>query len=124
MKQLSTLILFGLFLVFSNCKDKTEDPVTTPPITTKTLDKTQLTDKHWKTDQGTAISHYFRSDGNFCTPNGDIIVGTWQWLNNSDSLEIVKPSTTGRSVWYVEYCTATEMKMKLDKSQYKIYTKQ
>jgi len=110
--------------VFTNCKDKTEDPTSTPPGTGKTLDKTELTNKHWKTDQGTAISHYFRSDGNFCTPNGDIIIGTWQWLNNSDSLEIIKPGTTGRSVWYVEYCTATEMKMKLDKSQWKIYAKQ
>jgi hypothetical protein len=58
------------------------------------------------------FGHYFGSDGKYYLPDGVTEYGTWMWLNNSDSMEIDKPSTTGKSVWYVEYCTETELKMR------------
>lgn len=119
MKKIVSITLLALTLALVNCKNKsTEDP------TPKTLNKSLMVNKSWKGTIGTAeIMHYFRSDGKYCLPDGVSEEGTWQWLNNSDSLEVVE-TTFGRSVWYVEYCTDTEMKMKVSKGDYKIYTKQ
>ncbi len=119
MKKLFAISLFLLTLALVNCKDESTDD----PTPAKTLNKSLITDKYWKTATGTPLDHYLRKDGKLCSPDGQMVFGTWMWLNNSDSLEEVD-ATLGRTVWYVEYCTDTEMKMKLSKSDWKIYTKQ
>lgn len=122
MNKLIAITLVALTLAFVNCKDKTTD---TDPTPAKTLDKSLFTNKYWKMVQGAnSISHYFRNDGKYCSPDGQMVLGTWQWLNNSDSLETDEPSF-GKTTLYVEYCTETEMKMKItSKGDWKIYTKQ
>ena len=121
MKKLFAISLFMLTLALVNCKDKSTDD----PTPAKTLNKSLFTNKHWNVVQGSnSISHYYRNDGNYCSTDGQLVLGTWQWLNNSDSLETVEPSF-GRAVLYVEYCTDTEMKMKISNTgAWKIYTKQ
>ncbi len=119
MKKILAITLLALTLALVNCKDKsTEDPAPA-----KTLNKSLMVNKYWKTTTGVPLDHYFRSDGNICSSDGQMVFGTWAWLNNSDSLEKVYTSS-GRSVWYAEYCTDTELKMKVSKGDWKIYTKQ
>ena len=118
MKKVLAITLMALTLALVNCKDKTtEDPAP------KTLNKSLMVNKYWKTTTGVPLDHYFRSDGKICSSDGQMVFGTWAWLNNSDSLEKVD-ATLGSSVWYAEYCTDTELKMKVSKGDYKIYTKQ
>ena len=109
----------ALTLALVNCKDNS----TNDPAPSKTLSKSLIVNKYWKTTSGVPLDHYFRSDGKICSSDGQMVFGTWAWLNNSDSLEKVD-ATLGRSVWYAEYCTDTELKMKLSKSVWFIYTKQ
>lgn len=68
---------------------------------TKTVNKALLTDKNWYFNGDDF--HYFYSTGKY---NSD---GTWRWLNNSDSMEIVDPGL-GTYVYYFDYITETEMK--------------
>jgi hypothetical protein len=67
----------------------------------KTVNKDLLTDKNWYLNG--ADYHYFHSSGKY---NSN---GTWRWLNESDSMEILDPGSP-RSVYYFEYITETEMK--------------
>ena len=118
MKKLLALTLVALSLILVNCKDKTDDPEAE-----KTLNKSLITNKYWKNPDG-QFTNYFRSDGKYCSPNGTTELGTWQWLNNSDSLEIDYDALPDR-IWYVKYCTDTEMSAKLGKnSSHTIFTKQ
>lgn len=119
MKKVLAITLLAFTLALVNCKDKsTEDPAH------ETLNKSLMVNKYWKTTSGITLSHYFRSDGKYCLPDGVSEEGTWKWLNNSDSLEIVE-TTFGRGVWYAEYCSETELKLRLsgNKNGY-IFTKQ
>ena len=119
MKKVLAITLLALTLALVNCKDNS----TTDP-TPKTLNKILMVNKYWKTTAAPILSHYFRSDGKYCLPDGISEEGTWQWLNNSDSLEVVE-TTFGRTVWYVEYCTDTELKMKGKGDKYGyVFTKQ
>lgn len=119
MKKLFAISLFMLTLALVNCKDKSSDD----PTPAKTLNKSLLTNKYWKCTSP-AISHYFRSDGKYCLPDGVSEAGTWLWLNNSDSLETNEP-LFGKTVWHVDYCTDTEMQMRLTRDKFGyIFTKQ
>lgn len=119
MKKVLAITLLALTLALVNCKDNS----TTDP-TPKTLNKILMVNKYWKTTAAPILSHYFRSDGKYYLPDGISEEGTWQWLNNSDSLEVVE-TTFGRTVWYVEYCTDTELKMKGKGDKYGyVFTKQ
>lgn len=68
----------------------------------KTVNKALLTDKWWYLNGGK--SHFFNSNGEYNTRGG-----SWRWLNNSDSIEIVDPTLT-TYVFYFDYITETEMK--------------
>jgi hypothetical protein len=116
MKKLFAISLFMLTLALVNCKDESTDD----PTPAKTLNKSLLTDKYWVCEGVT--DHYFRSDGKYCNPSGTVETGTWQWLNNSDSLEVV--DFTGRYVWYVKYCTETEMSARNGNDPYLVFKKQ
>jgi hypothetical protein len=101
------LALAGMVITLSNtgCKKKTDDPVDQP----KTLNKALLNDKYWY-NQGNTLSHYFGSNGKYYNT-----VGTWQWLNNSDSMEI-KYTGGSREVWYFEWSTEHEFSAKPSKN--------
>ncbi len=117
MKKLFAISLFVLTLALVNCKDESTDD----PTPAKTLNKSLITNKHWSNG---VSGFYLRNDGKSCGTDGVDIFGTWQWLNNSDSLEIVDFGT-GTEIWYVKYCTETEMSAKLGKNaSYEIFTKQ
>ena len=118
MKKVLAITLLALTLALVNCKDNS----TTDPEPAKTLNKSLIVDKDWKS-ANPPFSFYLRSDGKSCGAKGINVYGTWQWLNNSDSLESV--DGTGRNVWYVKYCTETEMSAKPGKQgSYVIFTKQ
>lgn len=104
MKKVFAMCLLAFVLV--NCGDKND------PEPAKTLNKSFLADKDWRT---TGVSHYFRSDGRYGSATGTGF-GSWNWMNNSDSLFINMDDNALRDeLWYVEYITATEMKAKLGK---------
>jgi hypothetical protein len=67
----------------------------------KTVNKALLYDKKWYLDGNWA--HTFYSDGKYS------VDGTWRWLNDSDSMEIIEPGL-GTYVYYFDYITKTEMK--------------
>lgn len=67
----------SLGLAIQSCGKK-EDP----PVTAKTLDKAKLYDKRWYSS-GSTYQHLFKTGGIY---EGD---GTWKWINNSDTMEIV-----------------------------------
>ena len=107
MNKLIALTLVAFSLVLVNCKDKSGDD----PEPTKTLNKSLITGKYWATKTPPLLSFYFGSGGILYLPDGKTQQGTWQWLNNSDSMEVDKPSTSGKTIWHVDYCTETELKM-------------
>jgi hypothetical protein len=86
--------------VFSSCK-KDEEPTKTS--TTRTLTKSKLYDKTWY-NQGSTISHQFKSDGKYFT------IGTWSWINNSDTLNI-KTGAIDHD-WIIEWTDDNEMSAK------------
>ncbi|MFM9945158.1 MAG: hypothetical protein ACKVQB_07990 [Bacteroidia bacterium] len=87
----ATLVFLSLYLV--NCKDNGTDD----PEPAKTLNKSLIVDKDWKSTNP-PYGFYLRSDGKYCGSKRKNVFGTWQWLNNSDSLEIVD-LTVPRQVW-------------------------
>ena len=106
MNKLIALTLVAFSIVLVNCKDKSTDPEPT-----KTLNKSLITGKYWKTKTPPILGFYFGSDNKLYLPDGKTEDGTWMWLNNSDSMEVDIPSTSGKTVWHVDYCTETELKM-------------
>lgn len=100
-----TLMLLGSTMIFTSCGDKGTDD----PEPTKTLDKSKLYDKDWYS-QGSTITHYFYSDGKYGN------TGSWQWLNNADSMEIVPYAGGNIELWYFNYCIDNEMSCKNGKN--------
>ena len=108
MNKLIALTLVAFSLVLVNCKDKSGDD----PEPTKTLNKSLITGKLWKMNTAPYFDHYFGSDGIYYSDMGITPFGSWKWLNNSDSMEIEIPQLSSKTVWYVNYCTETELKMR------------
>jgi hypothetical protein len=120
-KKVVAISLVALTLALVNCKDKTDD--TTEPA--KTLNKSLITNKYWKTTTGLPLDHYFKNDGTYCYPDGQTSQGTWKWLNNSDTMEINTLVPSRKVKWIAEYCTETELKMIVSGgSDWYIFTKQ
>jgi hypothetical protein len=107
LKSLSGFLILGFALTLLNsaCKKKTDDPVDQP----KTLNKAFLYDKYWY-NQGNTISHKFNANGTYST------IGTWKWLNNSDSMEVKITGSGSRLVWYFEWSTEHEFSAKPSKN--------
>jgi hypothetical protein len=111
---LATILLIGFIY---SCKD---DDTTEPA---KTLDKSQITNKNWVTTDNT-ISFYLRSDNKATGAGGKNEMGTWKWVNNSDTL-LIDYDIFADEKWIVKYCTATELSAKLEGSSvYDIFTVQ
>ena len=88
-------------LILTNCGDNGG----TNPEPTKTLVKEKLYDKDWYNQGSISPTHIFHPDGGY----NSIGNGTWKWLNNSDSMEIVPSPGLNPQIWYFEYCTDDEM---------------
>jgi len=81
-KTLAWAIVPALLIGFSACgDDDTTPPSTTTP--TKTLNKTSLTNNKVWWNKGSGIKHDFKPDGKYKSS------GTWRWINNSDTMEII-----------------------------------
>lgn len=92
-----TFLLTGLVFAYS-CKD---DTTQTEPEPEKTLNKALLYDKVWYAQDGQ--KHEFKTGGVYRS------TGTWEWLNNSDSMAIKATSNSQTFKWYFKYCTEHEM---------------
>lgn len=115
-KKIIAIALIALSHALVNCKDNS----TTDPEPAKTLNKSLITDKYWSDGSS---GFYLRKDGKSCGTDGVDVFGTWQWLNNSDSLEIIDFGT-GTEIWYIKYCTEAEMSAKLGfRGSYLLFTK-
>lgn len=87
----------SLALVMHSCGKK-EDP----PVTAKTLDKAKLYDKKWYPSPQLII-HEIKSNGTYRSD------GTWKWINNSDTMEIVYFEGDAPVRWKFYWCTDNEM---------------
>jgi hypothetical protein len=94
----SVIIVFVVtFLSIAACKKegaKTEEPP-------KTLTKSLLYDKEWLTKNST-IAHKFNSNGTYYG------IGTWKWLNNSDTMEIKITGNGDIFRWHFKWNTEHE----------------
>lgn len=69
----------------------------------KTLDKSKMAPKKWYSE-GSAFIHDLQSGGVYGSMGG-----TWQWKNNSDTLEIVIQSGYPQTYWKVYWNNDTMM---------------
>ena len=104
-----TLVLGLSTVLFTSCG--TDDTPVTPTTTTKTLDKTKLVDQDWFFEGRTTLNHRFNSDGSYRS-----FGGTWKWLNDSDSMEVIQSPGENPLIVYFEFATDTEMSMKTGKN--------
>jgi hypothetical protein len=105
-KNIIVVLSLATVLGYS-CKDEP----TKDPEPAKTLNKELLLNKKWYAKSGHA--HIFNSDGVYgSSPTGG---GSWKWLNNSDSMEIIEYTGAVKKIWYFNYCTEHEMECKLGK---------
>lgn len=72
----------------------------------RTLVKSKLYDKKWW-NEGSTISLKFHSDGNFFDG-----IGTWEWINDSDSVLIKYNFSTNR-IWIIEWTDDHEMSARI-----------
>ncbi len=99
-KQTAWALLPALLIGFTACKDKTDDTKTEPA---KTLNKTTLTNNKTWYNKGGTISHPFKSGGVYGAN------GTWKWVNNSDTMEIVYIQGDPKVKWKFNWNTDTDM---------------
>lgn len=88
---------FPVAMTLSSCE---KDPDPTP--TTKTLDKSKLYNKKWYPNPQVII-HEFKTGGVY---GGD---GTWKWVNNSDTMEIVYSQGEPARLWKFYWSADKEM---------------
>jgi hypothetical protein len=89
----------ALIISFSSCKEK---KTTTDPEPAKTLNKTTLLNKLWQ-NQGGSIKHEFKTNGTYRFD------GSWKWVNNSDTMEIVMSAGEPALLWKIYWNTDHEM---------------
>jgi hypothetical protein len=97
-KSLMLLLAVSSMTLMTQSCSKDEDP----PATAKTLDKAKLYNKKWYPSPQTVI-HHIKSDGTYS------IDGTWKWINNSDTMEIVPADGLPAVKWKFYWCTDKEM---------------
>jgi hypothetical protein len=101
-KLKSTILLLTAAIsitMFSCSKEETNTE------TPKTLDKSKLYDKKWysKEIQGTRSTIHAKSDGTYS------ISGSWKWINNSDTMEIIPGDGLTPYNFVFHWCTTNEM---------------
>ena len=107
-----TLVLGLSTVLFTSCgTDEGPGTTPTPTTTTKTLDKSKLVEKEWFGEGKLTYSHKFQSGGKYRDLNG-----SWKWLNDSDSMEVLITPDDSPIIVYFSYCTDTEMALKTGSS--------
>ena len=108
-KLKSTLLLLtaALAITMYSCS-KEEDTTETP----KTLDKSKLYDKKWYSQEikGDYVIHHIKSDGSYA------FSGSWRWINNSDTMEIIPSDGWAKEKWVFHWSTDKEMSCSLGAS--------
>lgn len=101
-KLKSTLLLLTAAITITMFSCSKEETTTETP---KTLDKTKLYDKKWysKEIQGTRSTIHVKSDGTFS------LDGSWKWINNSDTMEIIPGDGLTPYNFVFHWCTSNEM---------------
>ena len=101
-KLKSTLLLLTAAISITMFSCSKEETATETP---KTLDKSKLYDKKWYSQniKGEYILHEFKSNGTY------YVDGTWRWLNNSDTMEIIPSEGLFPFKFVVHWCTTNEM---------------
>jgi hypothetical protein len=102
-KNIAWALLPALIIGFTACGDKDE---TTPTPTTpaaKTLNKSSLTNNKVWWNKGSGIKHDFKPDGKYKT------AGTWRWINNSDTMEIIGTLGDQPQKYRFEWNSETEL---------------
>ena len=102
-KNIVWAIVPALVIGFTACKDKDDTTPTTTTTTTKTLNKTSLTNNKTWYDKGSFTVHKFKSGGVYGTN------GSWNWVNNSDTMEIIYIQGDPKVKWKFNWNTDTEM---------------
>ena len=94
-------ILLMITCIFSACS---KEETTTPPpaVVTKTLNKGTLTPKKWYSE-GSSVIHDFKANGAYN------VSGSWSWVNNSDTMQIVTQSGFPAVYWKMFWNTDKEM---------------
>ncbi|MFT5723466.1 MAG: hypothetical protein ACI9JN_000579 [Bacteroidia bacterium] len=83
------------------------DDGTPPEPAIETLNKELLYDKQWSNESRTIV-HIFNSDGTYAT------LGTWAWINNSDTMKVHENGTNKDFTWVINKGnTADKMEAKL-----------
>lgn len=85
-------------LTLAQCGGDDDDEVTPK----KTLDKNKLIGKKWY-DKGSSSIHDFKTGGVYKT------TGTWKWINNSDTMEIVPLAGEQPEKWKFYWSADKEM---------------
>ena len=99
-KNIVWALVPALIVGFSSCgDDKKEDPAPAA----KTLNKTSLTNNKTWYNKGNTITHPFKSGGVYGA------TGTWNWVRNSDTMEISAISGDPKVKWKFNWNTDTEM---------------
>ncbi|MDP2175452.1 MAG: hypothetical protein Q8K70_06025 [Bacteroidota bacterium] len=94
-------LLPALIIGFTACGDKDESTPTTTP--TKTLNKTSLTNNKKWYNKGSQIQHDFKPDGKYFSG------GTWRWINNTDTMEIIGSLGANPLKWLFMWNSETEL---------------
>lgn len=99
-KNIVWAIVPALVIGFTACKDKDD---TTPTTTTKTLNKTSLTNNKKWYSKGSQIQHDFKPNGQYKS------TGTWRWINNTDTMETIGSVGGTPLKWLFLWNTETEL---------------
>jgi hypothetical protein len=102
-RNFSSILFLSLLIFISACSKKTDDASGTNVTPVKVLNKSTLTPKKWYS-QGSSFVHDLKAGGAYGTMGG-----TWQWKNNSDTLQIVTQSGYPETFWKVYWNTSNEM---------------
>jgi hypothetical protein len=98
-KLKSTLLLLTAAITITMFSCSKEETTTETP---KTLDKSKLYDKKWYSQSGAFIIDA-KSDGTFS------LDGSWRWINNSDTMEIIGSEGSDPFEFVFHWCTTNEM---------------
>jgi len=101
-KLKSTLLLLTAAISITMFSCSKEETTTETP---KTLDKSKLYDKKWWSQniKGDYILHHIKSDGTYS------LSGSWKWINNSDTMEIIGADGLSPYKFVFHWCTTNEM---------------
>ena len=101
-KLKSTLLLLTAAISITMFSCSKEETTTETP---KTLDKSKLYDKKWysKEIQGSRYYHHIKSDGTYS------LDGSWKWINNSDTMEIIPGDGLTPFKFVFHWCTTNEL---------------